>query len=158
MKAHIQRTALTTREKRQISVRLVQTTIDESLRALRLGRWSVEVELISNRQMRVLNRRYRGRDSSTDVLSFPLFEALRGKVLVPAWATGHPLGTVVIARETAIRQAKAFGHPLFAEVVRLLVHGIVHLAGYDHERSPRDERLMFAVEDRILRRLRHVLK
>jgi probable rRNA maturation factor len=87
-----------------------------------------------------------------------MFEADRGRVRAPGWARGQPLGSVVIAHETAAAQAREFGHSLRAEIARLLVHGVVHLAGYDHDRSAHDERLMFRVEDRILARLTRVIK
>lgn len=72
-----------------------------------------------------LNRQYRGKDKPTDVLSFPLADDL------------HPelLGDVVISLDTATRQAQRRGHSLREEVQILLIHGILHLLGYDHEVS-----------------------
>jgi len=61
------------------------------------------------------------------------------------------LGDVVIAMETAKRQASEFGHSLRDEVARLLVHGVLHLLGYDHERGPRDAALMARKEKAILK-------
>ena len=104
-------------------------------------------------KIRRLNLSQRGKDKATDVLSFPMFEAKNGKVKLAAWERALPekvLGSIVIAMGVAQRQAKEMGHTLSAEVTRLLVHGVCHLAGYDHERSPREEKLMFLREDRIL--------
>lgn len=116
--------------------------------------FEVELSFVSDRAMRTMNRAHRGKDKPTDVLTFPLFPAQDGVLEVPRWARGGLLGAVVIARETALRQAKAYAHPFSAEVARLLVHGLCHLVGYDHERGRRGEQRMFAMEDRILARLR----
>jgi len=88
-----------------------------------------------------LNRQYRGKDKPTDVLSFPLADEL------------HPflLGDVVISVETATRQAQRRGHSLREELQILLIHGILHLLGYDHEIS-RSESI------RMRRKEREVLK
>ena len=82
-----------------------------------------------------MNREYRGKDRPTDVLSFSLREGQGGEV-------SRSIGDVVISLETAARQAVENGFTLDEEVDRLLVHGILHLAGYDHEASPREERRM----------------
>jgi probable rRNA maturation factor len=94
------------------------------LRGLRLGRAELSILLVSDREMRTLNRRWRGRDRATDVLSFPQDDG-RGAIL----------GDVVISVDTARRQAAEQGTPLRRETGRLLIHGLLHLLGYDHERS-----------------------
>lgn len=107
--------------------------------------------------MRTLNKAQRNKDKPTDVLSFPMFQAKHGRVRQAKWERALPepvLGSIVIAVGVAVRQAKEFEHSLLAEVSRLLVHGVCHLSGYDHELGPREEKLMFAVEDRILARMR----
>ena len=87
--------------------------------------------------MKGLNYRYRGVDSPTDVLSFPQFE---GRA-----ASFHPsplLGDIVINLHAAERQASRFGNTLYEEVRRLLVHGFLHLMGYDHEKNAYQDRKM----------------
>ena len=106
--------------------------------ARRWVREDLSIALVSDREIRSLNRRWRGKDRPTDVLSFPLEE--------PA-----ALGDVVISIETARRQAREGGWPLSAELRRLLAHGILHCRGYDHER-PADARRMAAAERRLLGR------
>jgi len=108
----------------------------------------VDVLLTSDAELKRLNKAFRGKNKATDVLSFPAFPARRGKVSAPPWA--KVIGSIVISRDTARVQAKEQRHSYRAEVVRLLVHGVCHCVGYDHERSARDEKLMFAEEDRIL--------
>ena len=101
--------------------------------------------------VRALNRSYRGTDSATDVLSFAQGEGER--FARPEGAAAH-LGDVVISLDTARRQAQEFGQPLQDELAHLLVHGILHLLGYDHERDE-DERAMRAREDAIMGRAHH---
>jgi probable rRNA maturation factor len=95
--------------------------------------------------MRRLNARYRGSDRPTDVLAFPMREG--------AFAHLHPqlLGDLVISVETAQRQAQARHHSLAEELTHLLIHGTLHLLGYDHEVSPADARLMRAKERELWR-------
>ena len=105
----------------------------------------MSLALIGNSEMRKLNSRYRRKDYPTDVLSFPAEGAM---------PSGHRLlGDVIISVEKAREQAKARGHTLEREMITLLVHGIVHLLGYDHERSARDARAMSRVEKRIYKQL-----
>jgi probable rRNA maturation factor len=120
--------------------------------------------LVSDRRMHALNRRYRKKDRTTDVLAFPLFERrsaktsrLRKPQALPGDASnGQPmlLGDVVISMPTAKRQASEFGHSLRDEITRLLVHGVLHLLGYDHEWSERDALLMARKEKAVLRAIR----
>ncbi len=92
--------------------------------------------VVGDRAMRTLNRRYRGKDRTTDVLSFPFHEGPFAGV-VP-----HALGDIVLSLPTAVRQAREAGEPLGREIDRLLIHGLLHLLGYDHERGPADQRRM----------------
>jgi probable rRNA maturation factor len=120
----------------------------EALEALGLGGSELSVSLVRDGEIRELNRRYRGRDRATDVLAFALRE---GEFA----AVGGALGDVVISLDTARRQALEHRGTLIDEVDRLLVHGILHLAGYDHEVSPREERRMRRKERDVRARLRH---
>ena len=98
----------------------------------------LSLSIVSDREMRALNRRYRRKDRPTDVLSFPLEE--RGA-----------LGDVVISIDTARRQAREGGWSLSRELRRLLAHGILHCRGHDHD-APADARRMAAAEQRLLGR------
>ncbi len=125
------------------------------LAAARAGAAELSLVLVSDRRMRVLNRRYRKKDRPTDVLAFPLLE--RGQIYFPRRKINLSpvlLGDVVIAMPTAKRQAAALGHSLCDEMARLLVHGVLHLLGYDHERSERDALRMARKEKAILRTVR----
>jgi probable rRNA maturation factor len=95
--------------------------------------------LVGDRAMTRLNRQYRGKATSTDVLSFPMREG--------SFASLSPqlLGDVVISAETADRQARAAGRALRDELAALLIHGILHLLGYDHQ-TPAEARRMKRLE------------
>jgi probable rRNA maturation factor len=108
----------------------------------------VSVLLLGDGAMRTLNRRYRGKDRTTDVLSFPLREGRFSCV------QHNLLGDIVISIPAAARQARAAGETLLDEIDRLLVHGFLHLLGYDHERGGAEAQRMAARE----RRLRGMLK
>lgn len=89
---------------------------------------SVSVLLTGDAQIRQLNRDYRGKDVPTDVLSFPAAD-LEGSDR----RRTRLAGDLAVSLQTAARQAQAFGHPLESEVKILLLHGLLHLAGFDHE-------------------------
>jgi probable rRNA maturation factor len=101
--------------------------------------------LIGNAEMQKLNAKYRHKDYPTDVLSFPIDETLP--------ATNRLLGDVIISVEQARDQAKKRGRSRDEEMVTLLIHGIVHLLGYDHERSAKDARVMKRLENKVYRQL-----
>ena len=91
-------------------------------RALRL-RGTVTVLLTSSRELQRLNQRFRGKNKPTDVLSFPAMP-----VLTQGFA-----GDVAISAEVAAQNARRFGHTVADEIKVLMLHGVLHLAGYDHE-------------------------
>jgi probable rRNA maturation factor len=102
------------------------------------------VAFVSDRAMRELNRRWRGKRGTTDVLSFPSEQGEFEKL------EGLSLGDVVISVEQAARQAEENGLELDEEVSQLILHGVLHLCGFDHER---DEGEMNALELKLRRRL-----
>lgn len=137
---------------RRVSLRhaAIETTARRVLEAAGDSGAELSLVLVGDRRMRRLNRRYRGRDHPTDVLAFPLRNATG-----PASSL---LGDVVISLHTAARQAKAAGHSVDREVVTLIIHGVLHLCGYDHEREEREARRMRRKERAILRSLMPVPK
>jgi rRNA maturation RNase YbeY len=105
------------------------------------------VVLVDDDAMRELNRSYRGKDRPTDVLAFAMREGER------APGDDDNLGDVVISLDTATRQARRRRRTLSEEVRTLLIHGVLHLLGYDHERSPAEARRMQARERDLARAL-----
>src|SRR5712692_9196327 len=113
--------------RRKINAKQWRAFGERALRATGSARHDATVVFVSDRSIRDLNRRYRGRDSATDVLSFSAraepFEAENRK---------H-LGDVVISVQRAATQAKVNGLSFSGEIEQLILHGLLHLCGYDHE-------------------------
>jgi probable rRNA maturation factor len=98
----------------------------ETLRSVGMNDASLTVALVRDRKIIELNLRFRGKNHATDVLSFPAGEPGDGV------ATDY-LGDIVISADTAVRQAKESSHSVEREVSELVIHGVLHLCGYDHE-------------------------
>jgi probable rRNA maturation factor len=111
------------------------------LRAVKQSRAELSIALVGDREMRPLNAKYRKKNQTTDVLSFFVVDQPMSGVKI--------LGDVVISVEQARRQAKERGKTLKSELVTLLIHGILHLLGYDHVKSPRQAQIMFAYERKL---------
>lgn len=106
----------------------------------------LSIVIAGEETMRALNARYLGEDAPTDVLAFPLGE---GEPFPRPRGQPRPLGEVIISLPMAQRQAQEQGHSLEAELARLLVHGLLHLLGYDHA-QPEEERIMTGREQELL--------
>ena len=115
-----------------------------ALKVVPAGGAGATVAFVSDRAMRELNRRWRGKEGTTDVLSFPAGQEEFEK------GEGLSLGDVVISAEQAARQAAAHGLGFEEEVAQLILHGLLHLCGYDHEADGGE---MNALELRLRRRL-----
>jgi probable rRNA maturation factor len=107
------------------------------------------VTLTGDEHLREYNRRYRGLDETTDVLAFAAKEKPTDQRFQAPPGTDEWLGDIVISLPQARRQAKAAGHPIDDEVRLLVVHGLLHLLGYDHAASGEEAR-MTALTNRIL--------
>jgi len=112
------------------------------------GPAQVGIVVTDDETVRELNRRFRGLDEPTDVLSFGLGGTDEAPFALPPEEAAS-LGEVVIACPTALRQAEEAGRAFGSEVEHLLVHGLLHLLGYDHQR-PEDERVMSLRERQIM--------
>ncbi len=112
--------------------------------------------LTTDARIRVVNRQWRGKDKPTDVLSFPQHDVPElermGKTARKGVCEPWCLGDVVISLDRARVQAREKGHGYLQEIRVLLVHGVVHLLGFDHEVSPREERRMKRLERLLLTR------
>ncbi len=102
----------------------------------------LSVALVDDSEIAVLNAEYRGKSGPTDVLSFSLLEGDHAE------RRGQMLGDVVIAVAVAERQAAELGHDLDEELLRLLIHGVLHLLGFDHEQDE-EARVMEAREREV---------
>ena len=97
----------------------------------------VSVTFCDNEYIKGLNQEFRGIDRHTDVLSFPMYEG--GEFDEAECREGAVLGDIVISIERAKEQAKEIGNTFHHEIAFLTVHSVLHLLGYDHERSPEDD-------------------
>ena len=103
----------------------------------------LSVLFTDDEHMAQLNRHYRGKDGATNVLAFPMADEKEEKLGSPM------LGDVVISVDTALRESEEMGEPLEETLNRLLIHGVLHLLGFDHERSADEARRMEAEEARL---------
>ncbi len=106
---------------------------------------SLSLMLVDDAAIRELNREHRGKDKATDVLSFPIDGASSTR---ESPGPEHLLGDVVISLDTARRQAADYDASLQRELYRLLIHGVLHVLGHDHE-EPMERRIMRSEERRL---------
>jgi probable rRNA maturation factor len=147
------RPAVIPRNDRVPSARTLTRFLSEARAAVRL-RGQVTVLLTSDAAIRRLNRQFRGKNKATDVLSFPALEMVEGVA-----------GDLAISVDTARRQAREQGHALGVEIKVLMLHGLLHLAGYDHETDSGEmakrERLLrgrLGLPQGLIERVSHVSK
>lgn len=104
----------------------------------------LDVIIVDNEYIHKINKEYRGVDRPTDVISFALEDD-------PDIKLDHRiLGDIYISIDKAREQANEYGHSLKRELCFLTVHGVLHLLGYDHMKSKKDEEVMFGKQDKIL--------
>lgn len=113
------------------------------LKTLGYGGYELAVVLVDDREITRLNRQYLRRNRPTNVISFPMLEE------TPLSPRGRILGDVVISSETAEREAAEVGKKTEDEVLFLLIHGILHLVGYNHEKVRKDRVEMEAKEQEL---------
>jgi len=118
-----------------VDTALVERVAKKIVKAVGAGRpVDLEVLFVSDKYIRILNKRFKGRSCATDVLSFEL----------------EDVGSIAISLDTASRNAKTFGTPLHEEALRYVIHGILHLFGYDDD-TKLNRTKMAGKEDGILR-------
>ena len=133
--------------------RLIKKAVKAALECENFGYdCTVSVTFTDNEQIREKNREFRGIDSSTDVLSFPMYED--GDFDPDECRDVAELGDIVLNLDRAEEQAAEIGHSLLDEVQFLTVHSTLHLLGYDHERSQKDDSAQCAKQRIIVKMLR----
>lgn len=119
----------------------------------------VDVTIVDNETIRTLNRENRGKDAVTDVLSFPMLEFYNGEWPEDVDMERDPgddsllLGDMILNYDRAVEQAKEYGHSVERECGFLTVHSMMHLLGYDHERSEEERQLQRKQEEAVLESL-----
>jgi probable rRNA maturation factor len=129
----------TTTRKHKLALDAIERTVGALLEAIGKPDAALSLSFVGDAAIRRLNREHRGKDRATDVLSFPLHDP-----------SENLLGDIVISLDTAARQAAAYDADLHTEVERLLIHGLLHVMGHDHE-APEERCLMEAEEKRLAR-------
>lgn len=129
--------------------RVVQKTLEEEVE----GDYEVSISFVDNDEIKELNKQYRGKDTATDVLSFPLLEFEETEEDYENEEEyvqeDKLLGDIVISLEKAKEQAEEYGHSFERELAFLTAHGMLHLLGMDHEDED-EEKEMIVKQDRIL--------
>jgi probable rRNA maturation factor len=123
---------------------------DATLGAVGKAGKGLTVVFVRDRTMRDLNRTYRSQDRTTDVLSFPANDGRGGANITGLVGEADFLGDLVVSIDTARQQATDAGHSLERELEELVMHGVLHLCGYDHET---DSGEMNRLELRLRRKL-----
>ncbi|NAZ23390.1 MAG: rRNA maturation RNase YbeY [Thermocrinis sp.] len=144
MKSMRKNRVLVKKKVKGVESKLLSKIAHRALEVLGLSKVELSIALVSDVQIKRLNKLYRNKDKPTDVLSFPIGEKVEDWLI---------LGDIVISVDTAKRQAQELGHSLEEELKRLLVHGLVHLLGYDHELGGEEEKKFFELEEFVLREL-----
>ncbi|MCK5811833.1 MAG: rRNA maturation RNase YbeY [Clostridiales bacterium] len=114
----------------------------------------ITITLVDNKTIKDINLQFREIDKETDILSFPILENKKGELLYKSYDINHEtntifLGDLIISYEKIITQAKDYGHSFERETAFLLVHGMLHLIGYDHV-TDEDEKMMRNIQNEIL--------
>lgn len=108
--------------------------------------FEVSISLVNNIEIQKINQQYRNKNKPTDVLSF---SQLEGEEIPRLKEEPLILGDIFISYEFAKKQSKELNHTFYEELLRLIIHGLYHLLGYDHERSKEEEKIMFDKEIQI---------
>lgn len=108
----------------------------------------LNLSVVSQKQIKELNAQYRNKHKATDVLSF---SRLEGQKIISAMPD---IGDVILCFDVAKKQAKTWQNTIPEEIRRLTVHGVLHLFGYDHEVSKKEEKRMFSLQEAILKRIK----
>lgn len=109
----------------------------------------VSITFVDNEKIHEINRDYRGKDQPTDVISFALEEMGEEEIEIVGADLPPVLGDIIISVPKAREQAEEYGHSFMRELGFLVVHGFLHLLGYDHE-TEEEEKVMFAKQEQLL--------
>jgi probable rRNA maturation factor len=134
----------------RVELRPLRACLIKAKKELRLERRTVGIRFIDDREMTRLNETYRRKKGSTDVLSFPLEDSQGRRKTPQRKPRACYLGDIAISPRVAKRNAKQYGRTLPEELRILILHGLLHLLGYDHET---DDGEMDRKEQRLRRRL-----
>ena len=127
-------------------IKIIKKYVKKCLREENVKGSSFNIILITNEDIKKLNVKYRNIEKETDVISFALEDEKNEKFFLKE----RVLGDIYISVDKAKSQSNEYGHSLKRELSFLVVHGLLHLLGYDHMKSKKDEEIMFSLQDEIL--------
>jgi rRNA maturation RNase YbeY len=140
----------------KISQQNIKKIVQKILDILHYSDYDIGILLTTNKSIQVYNRSYRNKDKPTDILSFSYHPDLKpGKRIKPKSEEDKNLGDLIISLEYVQKDAKNLGQTLNERMKILLVHGICHLLGYDHEKDS-DWKVMQKKENEILKQLKNL--
>ncbi|MCX5885098.1 MAG: rRNA maturation RNase YbeY [Proteobacteria bacterium] len=128
-----------------VEAKKIKKAAERILASLRISGYELSVLLLDNKGIRAVNKKYLGRNRPTNVISFSLAEGEFGNI------NPHVLGDVVISAEKVLEQAETRGTSLEEELTFLLIHGILHLLGYDHVKVQGERKRMREKEKEVFR-------
>lgn len=135
----------TTNSKLDIEIRFMKKVLKEVLKKEKIKNARFSVIIITDSEIKAINKKYRKIDKPTDVISFALEENQKEQVFLK----NRVLGDIYISLDKAKKQAIEYGHSLRRELCFLAVHGLLHLLGYDHN-TKEEEKIMFKKQELIL--------
>ncbi len=127
---------------------------DSLLQAVGKPEFSLSVVLVDDNRIREMNHRYRQKDKATNVLSFPFAD---GAEPVLAELPIHELGDIIISLDTAVKEARQYNVSFSRRLCWLIIHGLLHLCGMDHERSQQEAEEMAVREQQLLNHYEQIL-
>lgn len=134
----------------RISDRLIVRQCNRLLKMLNIGDRDVSILLTDDEEISWFNSQYRNKVGPTNVLSFPAAEGDQPQIASTAYTE---LGDIIISLDRAVIEAEEFDTTLHLRLIQLIVHGLLHLLGYDHERSKKEAQKMKKKEDQLIGRL-----
>ena len=111
--------------------------------------FNIQLTVLSDPEIKEINKDHRQKDKTTDVLSFPMHDNIRNNVY-DTFSADLLLGDLLISYDTCQRQASEHNISFDDEFIHLMIHGVLHLLGYDHEIDEDEAKLMFELEDELL--------
>jgi probable rRNA maturation factor len=113
---------------------------------------SINISIAGDAEIREINAEHRDKDKVTDVLSFPMQDDMRGGDF-DDFMPEIELGDIIVCKSVCEEQAKEFELSYFEEFVHLVIHGFLHIYGYDHEISEKEEKIMFDLEEELVKEI-----
>ena len=114
------------------------------------GNFVIDLDFVDPKTIQKINSKYRHINKETDVLSFAFLELKKGEIKIKSKSPQF-LGEIIISTHKIEKQAKEFKHSFIYELAYLYLHGLLHLLGYDHVHNEKEKKIMFNLEDEILK-------